>query len=60
MVGSAARPSIMWRVSPTQNNRHYVRHPSWHRLRVGSILDLGPWSWVRRLADTLGGIADSE
>jgi len=32
----------MWKVSPTQNNRHYVRRASWHRLRVGSILDLAP------------------
>ena len=38
MVGSTARPSITREVSLTQNNGHYVRHASRHRLRVGSIL----------------------
>ena len=45
MVGSTARPSITGEVSLTQNNGHYVRHASRHRLRVGSILG------VRHVAD---------
>jgi integrase len=38
VAGSTARLPITRQVSLTQNNGHYVRHASWHRLRVGSIL----------------------
>jgi hypothetical protein len=38
VAGLTAGPSITREVSLTQNNRHYVRHASRNRLRVGSIL----------------------